>query len=181
MYLLFFLKNKFTIFWRKLPTHRMPEGCGLLVMAKKKEREIMNEKVMWVERLPDTTTGQWCLKTPAHCRLLPGETTGLALERHSVKTQLHLKTKNLQLRCQSPLKTYGGFNSRQVLSPRQPWILERQSMKRLLLQADSTSTNWLAQRKVTLRLHELRTRMKESRQHFQQLPKPTNQGKNSKN
>lgn len=44
MYLLFFLKNKFTIFWRKLPTHRMPEGCGLLVMAKKKEREIMNEK-----------------------------------------------------------------------------------------------------------------------------------------
>lgn len=36
---LLFLKNKFAIFWRKLPTHRMPERCGLLVMAKEKERD----------------------------------------------------------------------------------------------------------------------------------------------
>lgn len=41
---LLFLKKKFAIFWRKLPTHRMPECCGLLVMAKEKERKIMNEK-----------------------------------------------------------------------------------------------------------------------------------------
>lgn len=39
-----FLKNKFAVFWRKLPTHGMPERCGLLVMAKEKEREIMMEK-----------------------------------------------------------------------------------------------------------------------------------------
>lgn len=41
---LLFLKNKVTVFWRKLPTHRMPECCGLLVMAKEKEKEMMKEK-----------------------------------------------------------------------------------------------------------------------------------------
>ena len=180
MYLLFFLKNKFTIFWRKLPTHRMPEGCGLLVMAKKKKREIMNENSCeWKGSQTQQVSDVWRPLLIADSS--QGEPAGLALERHSVRIQLHLKTKNLQLRCQSPLKTYRGFNCRQVLPPRQHWILERQSMKCLLLQTDSTPTKWLAQRKVTLRRHELRTRMKESRRHFQQLPKPTKQGKNSKN
>lgn len=46
MWIWLFLKNKVTVFWRKLPTHRMPERCGLLVMVDEVAGALLREALL---------------------------------------------------------------------------------------------------------------------------------------